>query len=208
MSMEELIAVANGEEPADLVLKNARLVNVFSGEIFPANVAIAGGRVLGWGDYEGKQIIDLEGKYVCPGFIDAHVHIESSMVTPAQFARAVVPHGTTSVVTDPHEIANVLGMEGIRFMLDASRDIPLNVFVMASSCVPATQMETAGASITADDISTLLEEDRVIGLAEMMNYPGILFRVPPGAFAPAPRVNSARCMSSTCGHLTPRNWWR
>lgn len=176
--VEQLIAAANGERPADLVLRNGQLVNVLSGEIYAADLAIADGIVLGCGDYEGAEVIDLKERYICPGFIDAHVHIESSMVTPAQFARAVVPHGTTTVITDPHEIANVLGLEGIRYMLRASENIPLNVFVMASSCVPATHMETAGAAITAADIETLLAEDRVIGLAEMMNYPGVLFRVP------------------------------
>ena len=176
--LEELIAVANGEAPADLVLKNGRLVNVFSGEIYPADVAIAHGRVLGWGDYAAKVVVALKGQFICPGFIDGHVHIESSMVTPAQFARAVVPAGTTTVIADPHEIANVLGLEGVRYILRASDDIPLNVFVMASSCAPATEMETAGAAITAADVKELLGEKRVIGLAEMMNFPGVLFRVP------------------------------
>ncbi len=178
MSLEDLIAVARGEEPADLLLKNAQLVNVLSGEIHPADVAVWDGRVVGFGDYQARQVVDLDGQYVCPGFIDAHVHLESSMVQPAEFARAVVPHGTTAVVCDPHEIANVLGLDGVRYVLDASEGLPLHVYVMAPSCVPATHMETAGAELTADDIEQLWGYERVIGLAEMMNYPGVLFRVP------------------------------
>ena len=178
MRMEELILAARGDSPADLVLRNCHLINVLSGEIHSADVAIAGERVLGWGDYRGRESVDLGGRYVCPGFIDGHVHIESSMVTPAQFARAVVPTGTTTVIADPHEIANVLGIEGIRYMLRASENIPLNVYLMASSCVPATHMETAGAAITAADVAELWREERVIGLAEMMNYPGVVHGAP------------------------------
>ena len=178
MKREEYIAVARGERPADLLLRSARLVNVLTGEIHPADIAIAGGYIIGWGDYQAREVIDLAGAFVCPGFIDAHVHLESSMVTPAQFARAVVPRGTTAVIADPHEIANVLGVEGIRYILRASEGIPLRVFVMVSSCVPATHMETAGASVTPADVRALLGERRVLGLAEMMNYPGVLFRLP------------------------------
>jgi adenine deaminase len=133
-------APARGEEPADLWLKNAQVVNVLSAEIHPADVAIYGGRVVGFGQYEARQTIDLEGRYLCPGFIDGHVHLESSMVQPSEFARAVVPHGTTAVVTDPHEIANVLGLDGVRYILEASENLPLTVYVMLPSCVPATQM--------------------------------------------------------------------
>jgi hypothetical protein len=178
MTLETLIAVARGEEPADLLLKNAQLVNVLSGEIHPADIAIYDGQVVGWGEYQARQVVDLGGKFVCPGFIDAHVHLESSMVQPAEFARAVAPHGTTAVVCDPHEIANVLGLAGVRYILDASAGLPLYVYVMAPSCVPATHMETAGAELTAADIEAILAHDRVLGLAEMMNYPGVLFRVP------------------------------
>lgn len=175
---EERIAIAMGERPADLLLRNARLVNVLTGEIHPADIAIAGGYVIGWGEYEAREVVDLAGAFVCPGLIDAHVHLESSMVTPAQFARAVVPRGTTAVIADPHEIANVLGVEGIRYILRASEGLPLRVFVMVSSCVPATHMETAGASIMPADVRSLLGEPRVLGLAEMMNYPGVLLRLP------------------------------
>jgi adenine deaminase len=173
-----LIAVARGEEPADLWLKNARVVNVLSAEVHPADVAIYDGRVVGFGQYEARQTIDLEGRYLCPGFIDGHVHLESSMVQPSEFARAVVPHGTTAVVSDPHEIANVLGLDGVRYILEASEGLPLKVYVMLPSCVPATQMETAGAELSAADLATLLDHPRVLGLAEMMNFPGVLFRVP------------------------------
>jgi adenine deaminase len=178
MTLETLITVARGEEPADLFLKNAQLVNVLSGEVHPADIAVYEGRVVGFGEYQARQAIDLQGKFVSPGFIDAHVHLESSMVQPSEFARAVIPNGTTAVVCDPHEIANVLGLEGVRYILDASEGLPLSVYVMAPSCVPATHMESAGAELTADDIEKLWAYDRVIGLAEMMNFPGVLFRVP------------------------------
>ncbi len=178
MSLESMIAVARGEEPADLLLKNAQLVNVLSGGVHPADVAISDGQVVGFGPYQARQVVDVAGGFLCPAFIDAHVHLESAMVQPAEFARAVVPHGTTSVVCDPHEIANVLGLDGVHYMLDASEGLPLHVYVMAPSCVPATHMETAGAELTAADIQELFAHERVIGLAEMMNYPGVLFRVP------------------------------
>jgi adenine deaminase len=178
VTLETLIAVARGEEPTDLLLRNARLVNVLSGEIHPADIGIHGGRVVGFGQYRARATVDLGGRFVCPGFIDAHVHLESSMVQPSEFARAVVPQGTTSVVCDPHEIANVLGLDGVDYILRASEGLPLNVYVMAPSCVPATHMETAGAELTAPDIAKLLAHERVLGLAEMMNFPGVLFRVP------------------------------
>ncbi|MBM4465517.1 MAG: adenine deaminase [Chloroflexi bacterium] len=178
MELAELIKFARGEEKADLLLKNARVVNVFSHEIIETNVAIAGHRIVGLGDYQAKEILDLKGQYVCPGFIDGHVHIESSMVTPPEFARAVVPHGTTSVVADPHEIANVLGIEGVRYMLDASDGLPLTVFVMAPSCVPATHLETSADELLSHDLVPLLEHPRVLGLAELMNFPGVIYGVP------------------------------
>jgi adenine deaminase len=176
VTLETLIAVARGEEPADLLLKNAQLVNVLSGEIHAADIALYDGRVAGLGDYPAHNVVDLGGRFVCPGLMDAHVHLESSMVQPSEFARAVVPRGTTSVVCDPHEIANVLGLDGVRYILDASEGLPLHVYVMAPSCVPATHMETAGAELTAADIAELMAHERVLGLAEMMNFPGVLFR--------------------------------
>jgi adenine deaminase len=178
MTLEAMITVARGEEPADLLLRNAQLVNVLSGEVHPANIAIYHGRVAGFGDYQAHHTVDLEGRFVCPGLIDAHVHLESSMVQPAEFARAVVPRGTIAVVCDPHEIANVLGLDGVRYILDASEGLPLHVYLMAPSCVPATHMESAGAELTATDIEEILTHERVLGLAEMMNFPGVLFRVP------------------------------
>ena len=174
--LEEIIAVARGEAPSDLLLRNAQLVNVCSGEIHPADVAIYDGQIVGFGAYEARDTVDLQGCCLCPGFIDAHVHLESSMVAPSQFARAVVPRGTTAVVSDPHEIANVLGVEGIRYMLDASQEIPLDVYIMLPSCVPATHMGTSGATISAEDLAPLWDHPCVIGLAEMMNVPGVLFR--------------------------------
>ncbi len=176
--LEERIRIARGEEPAERVLRNARLVNVFSGEVHAADVAIAGGYVVGIGSYAGREEIDLQGRYLCPGFIDGHVHLESAMVHPAEFARAVVPRGTTTVIADPHEIANVMGVRGVRYLLEETAALPLNVYLMAPSCVPATPLETAGAELTASDIAELLQEKRVLGLAEMMNYPGVLYRVP------------------------------
>lgn len=172
--LRRLIAVARGERPADLLLKNARLINTHAGEYHDADIALFGGRVAGLGSYRARRTIDLKGRFVCPGFIDAHLHLESSMVTPPQFARAVVPRGTTAVVTDPHEIANVLGVAGIRYLLDVSENLPLRVFVMAPSCVPATALETSGAAIGPREIARLLEHPRVLGLAEVMNYPGVL----------------------------------
>ncbi len=178
MNREELIEYARGEREADLALVNVRVVNVFSHEIMETNVAIAGDRIVGLGDYPAREIIDLQGRYVCPGLIDAHVHIESSMMPPHRFAEAVLPLGTTTVIADPHEIANVLGLEGVRYMLVSSQDLPLSVFVMAPSCVPASHLETAGATLTAQDLVALRDEPRVLGLAEMMNFPGVLMGLP------------------------------
>jgi len=176
MNLNERIAVARGDQPADLLLTNLQLVNVHSGEIYPTEIAIAGSRIVGMGTgYTAKQTLDLGGRFVCPGLIDAHVHIESSMCTPPEFAKAVLAHGVTTVITDPHEIANVLGLEGIRFMLDAAKHGALNMYVMASSCVPATHMETSGATLDAEALGGLLDNKWVLGLAEMMNYPGVVF---------------------------------
>ncbi len=179
MQLAETIRIARGAEPAELLLRNARLINVFSGQIERTDIAIAGGQIVGLGPgYQARQSIDLAFAYVAPGLIDAHVHIESSMATPPQFARAVLPRGTTTVVTDPHEIANVHGLAGIRFMLDAAQKTPLDIWVNLPSCVPATAMETAGARLEASDLLTLLEAPGVLGLAEMMNYPGVVAAAP------------------------------
>ena len=174
-----LLAVARGDAPADLLLTHARIVNVFSGEIHPADIAVAGSRIAGVGaDYDAVDVVDVEDRLVAPGFIDAHVHVESAMVPPGEFARAVVPRGVTTVVTDPHEIANVHGLAGIRFMLDDARGAPFTMFVNASSCVPATHMGTAGATLGAEDLATLLDEPEVLGLAEVMNFPGVVLGDP------------------------------
>ncbi|MER2599932.1 MAG: adenine deaminase [Caldilineales bacterium] len=179
MQLSELIDIAAGRRPADLVLRNARLINVFSGEIAYTDIALAGGYVAGVGaGYHGQQQIDLAGAFVAPGLIDAHVHIESSMATPPQFSRAVLPRGTTTVITDPHEIANVHGVAGIRYMLHAARHTPLSIWVNVPSCVPATPMGTAGAVLEAEDLLTLLDDPAVLGLAEMMNYPGVVYAAP------------------------------
>jgi len=179
VNLSDFLPIARGDEPADLALRNGRVINVFTGEIIETDVAIAGDTIVGLGaDYEAREEINLGGRYVCPGLIDAHVHIESSMVTPSQFARAVVPRGTTTVVTDPHEIANVAGADGIRYMLDVSEGLPLTVYVNLPSCVPATHMGTAGAELTADDLVALAGLPRVIGLAEFMNVPGAVLGLP------------------------------
>ena len=177
-SLKEKIRVASGDGMADLLIKNGRVVDVFSGQIEKKDVAIFGGVIVGFGDYRAREIIDVKSDFLCPGLIDGHVHIESSMVTIPEFARAVLPNGTTSVVIDPHEIANVLGREGIRFMAESAEGIPLNVFIMVPSCVPATHMETSGATLKAAELKPLFKESWAVGLAEMMNFPGVIFRDP------------------------------
>jgi adenine deaminase len=175
MTLSDLIAIARGDRPAHLLLRNGRIVNVFSGEIEQADIALAGERIAGIGPgYRAENTLDLAGAYVVPGLIDAHVHIESSLCIPPHFAASVLPRGVTCVVTDPHEIANVAGKAGILYMLKASRGLPLTVVQMASSCVPATHMETTGAALNADDLAELLDEGVVYGLAEVMNYPSVV----------------------------------
>jgi adenine deaminase len=174
MDRAGLIDLALGNHAVDLLLKNGRLVNVFSGEVHAASVAVHKGIVVGFGDYEAVQTIDLEGAYISPGFIDGHLHLESSMLGIPEFARNVVQWGTTTVVADPHEIANVMGTQGVRYILDSSENVPLRVFVMFPSCVPATPFETSGAVLTHQDMEGFKDHDRVLGLAEMMNFPGVL----------------------------------
>ena len=171
--IQHKLSVARGETPADLLFKNARLVNVISGELHEANVAVDDGRVIGFGDYEAKEIIDIAGAFLAPSLIDGHFHVESTMVTIPEFARAVVPHGTGAMVIDPHEYANVLGMDGIRYVLESSKNLPIDFFIMLPSCVPATHLETAGARFTADDLAFMMSDDRIAGVAELMNYPGV-----------------------------------
>ncbi len=170
-----LISVAKGESPADLILANACVVNVFTGEVEPGNVAIWGGRIAGVGDYrQAREVLDLDGKYLAPGFIDGHTHLESSMLDVAQYARALVPRGTLAAVTDLHEIANVCGLEGMRYVMSCARRLPLELFLMAPSCVPATHLETSGASLDAETLRLVLRWKGVIGLGEVMNFPGVL----------------------------------
>ncbi len=172
---QRLIRVALGEEKADLVLKNADYINVFTGEICHGDIAVANGLVVGVAEcYHGETETDVSGCIVAPGFIDAHIHLESSLVSPSSFARAVVPHGTTTVITDPHEIANVCGTAGIDYMLAATEGLPVDVHMMLPSCVPATPLEESGAALSWRDIGAYFDHPRVLGLAEMMNYPGIL----------------------------------
>lgn len=178
MDLARRIEVALGKQPVDLLLKNGSLVNVFAGCIHPASVAIHEGLVVGFGDYEAVRTVDLGGRYIAPGFIDGHLHLESSMLSIPEFARNVVPLGTTTVVADPHEIGNVLGLPGIRYMLDSSEGLPLRVFIMFPSCVPTTPFETSGASLSHKDMEQFRDHERVLGLAEMMNYPGVLFADP------------------------------
>jgi adenine deaminase len=173
-SIKRRIDIAAGREKPELVLKNAKIVNVFSHEIIEGDIAIDSGKIAGIGTYEGVKNIDIEGKYVSPGLIDGHVHIESSMASPSQFARAIVPRGTTTIIADPHEIANVKGLDGIRYILDSSEELPLNVYVMLPSSVPATPFENAGAVLDADELEKLINHERVLGLGELMNYPGVI----------------------------------
>ena len=171
---QRIIAVAAGRGKADLVLKNAKYLNVFSNEFLCGDIAVANGLIAGVGKYDGKTEIDVSGKLVLPGFIDAHIHLESSMVTPAEFAKAVVAHGTTTVITDPHEITNVMGIDGVEYMIQASQNLPIDVHFMMPSCVPATEIDESGAELDCKDIDLYLDNKKVLGLAEMMNYVGVI----------------------------------
>ena len=174
MKKQRIIDVAAGRQKADLVLKNATYVNVFSGQLETEDIAVAEGLVVGLGEYAGLQEVDMTGKVVCPGFIDAHIHLESSLVSPAEFARAVAPHGTTTVITDPHEITNVMGTDGIDYMLEATEGLPVDVQFMIPSCVPASPLDESGANLDYRDVDSVFDHPRVLGLAEMMNYPGVV----------------------------------
>lgn len=172
-NIQQKLSVARGEQRAELLFKNARVVNVFSGEIHKTNVAVEDGRVIGFGDYKAKKVIDLKGAYLAPSLIDGHFHVESSMLTAPEFARAVVPHGTGAVVIDPHEYANVLGLDGIRYVLESTKNLAVDFFIMIPSCVPATHLETAGARLTAEDMKLMIHDERITGIAELMNFPGV-----------------------------------
>ncbi len=171
--LKKRISVANKSIPADIVIKNGKIIDVFNQEIIRKDVAIVNGVIAGIGEFEGEQIIDATGKYISPGFIDGHVHIESSMVTPSEFAKVVLPHGVTSVITDPHEVANVSGGEGIQFMIEDSKNSLLDVYFMLPSSVPATPFEQNGAHLCASDLNPFYEQQEVIGLAEVMDYPSV-----------------------------------
>lgn len=173
-STKNMIDIASGRKKADLLLKNCKIVNVFSHEIIHGDIAIANGKIIGIGAYEGEKELDLQGKYVCPGLIDGHIHIESGMVSPVEFARAIVPRGTTTIIADPHEIANVCGLEGIKYILNETQCLPLNTFIMLPACVPATSFENSGAILEAEALKTFIENPRVLGLGELMDYPAVI----------------------------------
>ena len=171
----DLLAVSRGDAPADLLLKRGRVVNVFTGEVEAANVAIHAERIAGVGGYtRGVKEIDLGGAFVAPGFIDAHMHVESTLLPPSEFVRLAVPHGTTGVVLDPHEIANVMGLAGIRYLMDDARGLPINAMFALSSCVPSSHLESSGARLEATDLEPLFDDPRVVALAEVMNFPGVV----------------------------------
>lgn len=172
-NVQQKLAIARGEQPAETLFKNARLVNVLSGEIHEAGVAVADGRIIGLGDYRARKVVDLKAAYLAPSLIDGHFHVESSMLTAPEFARAVAPHGTGAVVIDPHEYANVLGLDGIRYVLESTKNLAVDFFIMLPSCVPATPLETAGAKLTADDLKLMMHDERIAGVAELMNFPGV-----------------------------------
>ncbi|BEQ16305.1 adenine deaminase [Desulfoferula mesophila] len=171
---KERLAAARGDIPADLVFSGGQVVNLFSGALEELDVAVHHGRVVGLGAYQGRQRVELRGAYLAPAFVEGHIHVESSLLAPAELAKAMVPHGTGALVGDPHEIANVLGLAGVRAMLEAGRDLPLDFFFMAPSCVPATPLEDSGAVLDAGDLEELARHERILGLAEMMNFPGAL----------------------------------
>nr|WP_202412521.1 adenine deaminase [Halobacillus litoralis] len=183
-TLTERIKVANKERPADLVIKNAQIVDVFNGEIIHKDVAIVDGFIAGLGEYEGEEVMDAQGQYKAPSFIDSHVHIESSMVPPSEFAEVVIPHGVTTVITDPHEIGNVLGTDGLQFMLDDAKNLPMDFHFMLPSSVPATPFETSGAELQASDLHPFHADSQVLGLGEVMDYsslknadPGLLEKI-------------------------------
>ncbi|MDH5333883.1 MAG: amidohydrolase family protein, partial [Thermoleophilia bacterium] len=173
-ALQRRIAVARGDEPADLVVRRGRVLSVFTREWLTTDVAVADGTIAGLGDYDGREVVDADGRYVVPGLIDAHMHLESVKLLVDELARLVLPLGTTAVVADPHEIANVLGVDGVHWLLDASAGLPLEVFFMAPSCVPASPFESPRRSLSDGDLEALMRRRRVLGLAEMMNFPGVI----------------------------------
>ncbi len=174
MNTKTYLDVCRRLEKADIVLKNASIINVFTKEVIKGDLAIKGNKIIGIGDYSGVEEIDLKGRYVAPGFIDSHIHIESSMLLPSEFAKVVLPFGTTTLIADPHEIANVSGLDGVRYMLEKSEESPVHIYYMLPSCVPATMMESSGAILEAAELKTLINHPQVLGLGEVMNYPGVI----------------------------------
>jgi adenine deaminase len=203
VNLAQLIDVAAGRQPADLVLRGGRIVNVFTEEVYAADVAIAGDTIAGLGRYEGREVVDLDGAVICPAFIDGHVHIESSLLSVSEFAALVSARGTAAVVADPHEIANVMGIEGIRYMLASSKYSPVRIYVMLSSCVPASPLEGAGAELLAEDLDPLLADRWVLGLAEMMNYPGVA--AGDGPVVDKLRLGRGRLIDGHCPGLSGRD---
>jgi adenine deaminase len=204
MNLAKIIKAARGDKKADLLLKNGKIINVFSGEIYPNDVAIYKDMIVGIGEgYSADKEIDISDCYLSPGFIDGHIHLESSMVKISEFAKTVVPLGTTSVIIDPHEIANVLGLEGIRYMLESSKYNPLNIFMMLPSCVPASSLGTSGASISVNDLYPLLEEKWVLGLGEMMNFSGVLKQIP--EVLDKIKIFSHRCIDGHAPNLSGKD---
>ena len=173
--IQDRLKVARGEKPADLLIKGGKHINIFNGEITDASLAIYDGVIIGTGNYNANEVHDLNGAYLLPGFIEGHIHIESSKLTPLCFAETVLQRGTTTVIADPHEIANVYGLDGIRYMIAEARKTPLDIYYMLPSCVPATDMETSGATLRAEDLATLIDESEILGIGEMMNYSGTYF---------------------------------
>lgn len=176
MYISELIDRSMKNKNPNLVLKNANIVNVFTHEVIEGDLAVHDGIIIGIGEYTGDINIDLKGKYIAPGLIDSHIHIESSMLSPGEFSKAIVPRGTTTIITDPHEIANVCGLDGVEYILNSTEELPLNTYVMLPSCVPATNFENSGAILKADDLEKYINHPRVLGLGEMMNYPGVIYK--------------------------------
>ncbi len=171
---KKMMDIAAGRKKASLVLKQGTIVNVFTEHTEVADIAIEDGYIAGIGEYEGVETVNMKGRYICPGFIDGHIHLESSMVSPPEFEKAVLPHGTTAVITDPHEIANVAGAQGIGYMLAATADLDLDVFFMMPSCVPSTSLDESGAVLKSEDLKPYYDNPRVLGLAEVMNSYGVV----------------------------------
>lgn len=206
LKKQRVIEAASGRQKADLVLKNSTYVNVFSNELLTCDIAVANGLIVGLGSYEGEVEYDMTGKIVCPGFVDAHIHLESSLVTPKEFVRATLPHGTTTVITDPHEITNVMGTDGIDYMFQATEGLPIDVRFMLPSCVPATPMDESGANLDYRAIDSFYDYPRVQGLAEMMNSYGVTTMTPRSSRRSSLRRRTTRRSTATHRACRARIW--